>query len=115
VLDKGTPEYEVVRNFPDILHAETAEGTVVVSGFWDCPDYDENRAGRYTFRFNASGLPEGYTDSYGHMTATVVIKDDEKNDSSAKEKGCGSDMAMEGTAALLLAGAATLKKRRGKR
>lgn len=71
----GTPLQEVADLLPDRLTATLDGEEIALTGEWTCYDYDEENAGRYTFRFSTRDLPRGVADSYAYLTATVTVKE----------------------------------------
>lgn len=76
-VEKGTTAREIAAMLPEKLTAVYNGETLPLTGNWVCPDYDAEISGRYTFRFDTPDLPNGVSDSYAYLTATVTVGENE--------------------------------------
>lgn len=87
-VEKGTKKSELLKNFPQSVTLVTESGEKkTFGGEWECPLYDGNKAGRYTFSMNAA-VPSGYQDRYSLLKIYVEVgKTDAQPDSSDGSSG----------------------------
>lgn len=113
-VDMGTEAGAVIEKLPQKLTAVYDGQNIPLNGSWVCADYDAERAGRYTFRFQTPDLPQGVSDSFGYLTATVEIGSADGGNALALGLGIGIPCGV-----LLLGGAAGIAvwqvKKKGKK
>ena len=118
-IDLGVEKDAVGDMLPEKLTALYGEGEkVTMTGMWICPDYNPNKAGRYTFRFDSPDMPDGYGDSYGYLLVTVnVVAPKGASDffDGVKETlGCNSSMGIAPVMAIAFSLALAFKKKHKK-
>lgn len=80
-VQKGATEREIAAMLPEKLTAVYGGEQIPLTGSWVCPDFDADTPGRYTFRFDTPDLPNGVSDSYAYLTATVTVAGEAKKQS----------------------------------
>lgn len=117
-VEIGTAKSDIVSELPTSVQVTDENGlSYVLNGEWTTSDYNGNEAGRYTFMFSTTDLPEGVQDGYSLLNVYIGVgTDDPKTDgiigenssSSSEDRGQVRDEGCNNSVSYGLAGLSIL-------